>query len=175
MSAQSSPEVLVISASHGENLALAERFAAAARQQGAEAAVLDLTSVDLPLFTSRLQGAAAPEALAGLQARLVASPRWVICAAEYNGSIPPVLTSAIAWLSVQDSDFRALFNGRPVVIATHSGGGGHTVLTALRLQLAHLGAHVVGRQLVSNRSHPAAEDSIADLIRRLRHSSAQQP
>ena len=175
MSALSSPEVLVISASHGENLALAERFAAAARQQGAEAAVLDLTSVDLPLFTSRLQGAAAPEALAGLQARLVASPRWVICSAEYNGSIPPVLTSAIAWLSVQGSDFRALFNERPVVIATHSGGGGHTVLTALRLQLAHLGAHVVGRQLVSNRSHPAAEDSIADLIRRLRHLSAQQP
>jgi len=175
MSAPSSPEVLVISASHGENLALAERFAEAARQQGAEAAVLDLTSVDLPLFTSRLQGAAAPEALAGLQAQLAASPRWVICAAEYNGSIPPVLTSAIAWLSVQGSDFRALFNGRPVVIATHSGGGGHTVLAALRLQLAHLGAHVVGRQLVSNRSHPAADDSIADLIRRLRHLSAQQP
>jgi hypothetical protein len=73
-----------------------------------------------------------------------------------------VLTSAIAWLSVQGSDFRALFNGR-------------TVLTALRLQLAHLGVEVVGRQLVSNRSHPAADDSIADLIRRLRHLSAQQP
>jgi len=85
-----------------------------------------------------------------------------------------VLTSAIAWLSVQGSDFRALFNGRPVVIATHSGSGGHTVLTALRLQLAHLGAEVVGRQLVSNRSHPAAADSIADLIRRLRQLSAQQ-
>lgn len=54
----------MISASHGENLALAERFAEAARQQDAEAAVLDLTS-------------------------------------------------AIAWLSVQGSDFRALFNGRP--------------------------------------------------------------
>ena len=79
--------------------------------------------MDLPLFSSRLLGAAAPEALAGLQALLVASPRWVICAAEYNGSIPPVLTSAIAWLSVQGSDFRALFNGRPVVIAPHSGGG----------------------------------------------------
>jgi chromate reductase, NAD(P)H dehydrogenase (quinone) len=164
MPAQPNPEVLVISASHGENLALAERFAEAARQQGAEAAVLDLTSVELPLFTSRLQGAAAPEALAGLQSQLAGSPRWVICAAEYNGSIPPVLTSAIAWLSVQGSDFRALFNERPVVIATYSGGGGHTVLTALRLQLAHLGAQVVGRQLVSNRSHPASDDSIADLL-----------
>ena len=86
-----------------------------------------------------------------------------------------MLTNAIAWLSVQGSDVRALFNGRPVVIATHSGGGGQTVLTGLRLQLAHLGAHVVGRQLVSNRSHPAADDSIADLIRRLRHLSAHQP
>jgi len=174
MSAPSSPEVLVISASHGENLALAGRFAETARQQGAEAAVIDLTSGDLPLFSSRLQGAPAPALLAGLEAQLAASPRWVICAAEYNGSIPPVLTNAIAWLSVQGSDFRALFNSRPVVIATHSGGGGHTVLTALRLQLAHLGAHVVGRQLVSNRSHPASDDSIADLIRRLRHLPAQQ-
>jgi len=172
MPAQPNPEVLVISASHGENLALAERFAEAARQQGAEAAVLDLTGVDLPLFTSRMQGAAAPAALAGLQIQLAGSPRWVICAAEYNGSIPPVLTSAIAWLSVQGNDFRALFNERPVVIATHSGSGGHTVLTALRLQLAHLGAHVVGRQLVSNRSQPASDDSIADLIRRLRRYGA---
>jgi hypothetical protein len=34
----------VISASHGKNLALAWRFAEAARQQVAEAAVLDITS-----------------------------------------------------------------------------------------------------------------------------------
>jgi len=175
MTAQSNPEVLVISASHGENLALAERFAEAARLQGAEATVLDLTSVDLPLFTSRLKEAAAPEALASLQAQLVAAPRWVICAAEYNGSIPPVLTSAIAWLSMQGSDFRTLFNGRPVVMATHSGRGGFTVLTALRLQLAHLGANVVGRQLVSNANQPAADDSIADLIHRLRQMAVQQP
>jgi NAD(P)H-dependent FMN reductase len=86
-----------------------------------------------------------------------------------------VLTSAIAWLSVQGDDFRALFNGRPVAIATHSGGGGHTVLTALRLQLAHLGAHVVGRQLVSNSAQPAKDDSIADLIARLHHLRCPQP
>jgi NAD(P)H-dependent FMN reductase len=104
-----------------------------------------------------------------LQGQLAAAARWVICAPEYNGSIPPVLTSAFAWLSVQGDDFRALFNGRPVAIATHSGGGGHTVLVALRLQLAHLGAHVVGRQLVSNAHQPAKDDSINDLIRRLWH------
>jgi NAD(P)H-dependent FMN reductase len=160
-------DVLVIAASNGQNLLLAERFAAAAREQGQSAEVLDLTATDLPLFTPRAQTAGIPAALESLQVRLAAASRWVICAPEYNGSIPPVLTSAIAWLSLQGDDFRALFNGRPVAIATHSGGGGHTVLTALRLQLAHLGAHVVGRQLVSNKTEPAKDESIADLISRL--------
>jgi len=167
-------DVLVLSASNGENLKLAERFAAAAQSQGSSAEVLDLTAVDLPLFTPRAQEQGPPAALAALQQKLMDTPRWVICAPEYNGSIPPVLTSAIAWLSVQGSDFRALFNGRPVVIATHSGGGGYTVMTALRLQLAHLGAHVVGRQLVSNGSHPAKDDSIADLLARLQRLQAPE-
>ena len=167
-------DVLVLSASNGENLKLAERFAAAAQSQGSSAEVLDLTAVDLPLFTPRAQEQGPPAALARLQQKLMDTPRWVICAPEYNGSIPPVLTSAIAWLSVQGSDFRALFNGRPVVIATHSGGGGYTVMTALRLQLAHLGAHVVGRQLVSNGSHPAKDDSITDLLARLQRLQAPE-
>lgn len=167
-------DVLVIAASNGENLKLAERFAHAVEAQGGSATVLDLTAVELPLFTPRALAAGTPPALASLQEHLQAAPRWVICAPEYNGSIPPVLSSAIAWLSVQGDDFRALFNGRPIVIATHSGGGGHTVLTALRLQLAHLGAHVVGRQLVSNASHPAKDDSINDLLRRLQHLAVPQ-
>ena len=167
-------DVLVLAASNGENLKLAERFAATARSQGRSAEVLDLTAVDLPLFTPRAQEQGTPAALAALQQKLMETPSWVICAPEYNGSIPPVLTSAIAWLSVQGSDFRALFNGRPVVIATHSGGGGTTVMTALRLQLAHLGAHVVGRQLVSNANHPAKDDSIEDLLARLQTLQAPE-
>ena len=167
-------DLLVLAASNGENLKLAERFAATARSQSRSAEVLDLTAVDLPLFTPRAQEKSTPAALAALQQKLMDTPRWVICAPEYNGSIPPVLTSAIAWLSVQGSDFRALFNGRPVVIATHSGGGGTTVMTALRLQLAHLGAHVVGRQLVSNKNQPAQDDSIADLLARLQTLQAPE-
>ena len=161
-------DLLVITASNGENLRLAERFAAAAKRQGWRADVLDLTAVPLPLFTPREQAALGlPDALPDLNERMAAAPRWVICAPEYNGSIPPVLTNAIAWLSVAAPDFRSLFNGRPVVIATHSGGGGSMVLTALRLQLAHLGAHVVGRQLVSSGQRPAQEESLDDLVQRL--------
>jgi len=165
--AHPSMDLLVLAASNGENLKLAERFAAAARADGLQAAVIDLTALALPLFSPRTQAGGAPAGLAALEQQLSTAPRWVICAPEYNGSIPPVLTSAIAWLSVQGDDFRALFNGRPIAIATHSGGGGHTVLAALRLQLAHLGAHVVGRQLVSTNANPAREETIADLLQRL--------
>lgn len=162
-------DLLVISASNGENLKLAERFAACARSRALRAEVLDLTEAVLPLFTPRqLAVAGVPAAIGVLSEQLAAVPRWVICAPEYNGSIPPVLTNAIAWLSVQGEDFRSLFNGRPIVMASHSGSGGYTVLAALRLQLAHLGAQVVGRQLVSNSSRPASDESIEDLIDRLR-------
>ena len=161
-------DLLVLAASNGENLKLAERFATAGRERGLTVEVLDLTTINMPLYNPRTHAEAGiPEAVIHLSHQLEKASHWVICAPEYNGSIPPVLTSAIAWLSVQGGDFRGLFNERPIAIATHSGGGGHSVLTALRLQLAYLGAQVVGRQLVSNRAKPAKAGSIADLLARL--------
>ena len=167
MNKANTSDILVISASNGENLKLAQRFVETAGSLGQSANVLDLTTIDLPLFTPRAQVQSTPEAIAPLEAQLMASPRWVICAPEYNGSIPPCFTNAIAWLSVQGDDFRALFNGRPIVIATFSGGGGMELLLSLRIQLTHLGAEVVGRQLLSNHSKPAKDDSIKDLLQRL--------
>ena len=160
-------DVLVITASNGENLKLAQRFVETAGNLGQSADLLDLTTIDLPLFTPRAQIQDTPKAIAPLEAQLLASPRWVICAPEYNGSIPPCLTNAIAWLSVQGDDFRALFNGRPIAIATFSGGGGMELLLSLRIQLTHLGAEVVGRQLLSNHAKPAKDESIQDLLQRL--------
>ena len=161
-------DLLVITASNGHNLKLAERFAAAGRARQLQVDILDLVSLGLPLFTPNQHADhGIPAAVAALSRRLEATPAWVICTPEYNGSIPPSLPSTIAWLSVQGEDFRRLFNGRPIAIATHSGGGGHTVLAALRLQLAHLGAQVVGRQLVSNKAVPAKDSTIDDLVDRL--------
>ena len=135
-------DLLVIAASNGENLKLAQRFAEKARELNQTVVLLDLTTIDLPLFTPRTQSQSAPDAVHPLQQQLMGARRWVICAPEYNGSIPPCLTNAIAWLSVQGDDFRHLFNGRPVAMATVSGGGGMELLVSLRIQLTHLGAQV---------------------------------
>ena len=168
MGSETPLDVLVITASNGENLKLAQRFQTSARSLGQKADVLDLTTLDLPLFTPTAQATQGiPTAIAPLQQLLATTPRWVICAPEYNGSIPPCLSNAIAWLSVQGDDFRGLFNGRPIAMATHSGGGGMEALISMRIQLTHLGAEVVGRQLLSNYAKPAKDDSIEDLLQRL--------
>ena len=70
-------------------------------------------------------------------------------------------------MSVQGEDFRHLFNGRPIAIASFSGGGGMELLQSHRIQLTHLGAQVVGRQLMSNQNNPATAASIQDLLIRL--------
>ena len=160
-------DILILAASNGENLKLANRFAEAAKALDLSIDLLDLTELDLPLFTPRSRDAGQPDGLLALQDRLHRGQRWIICAPEYNGSIPPVLTSAFAWLSVLGDDFRALFNGRPVAMASHSGSGGYEVLTALRIQLAHLGSHVVGRQLIANNTKPAHDSSIEAILQAL--------
>ncbi len=161
-------KILVITASNGENLKLANRFVDSAKQLGAEAALIDLTTLALPIYNPRLpsNNETASE-ISSLHSQLVSIERLVICAPEYNGSIPPLLTNAIAWLSVQESDFRTLFNGRPIAIASHSGGCGMEVLISLRIQLTHLGAQVVGRQLSSNQRNPAKDETINDLTNRV--------
>ncbi len=160
--------ILVITASNGENLKLAHRFLQISSELNVTAELLDLTSLELPLYNPRTHAQSGiPATAKQLNADMSSIPRWIICAPEYNGSIPPVFTSALAWLSVQGDDFRNLFNGRPIGMATFSGGGGMELLISLRIQLTHLGAQVVGRQLLSNNNKPAEDDSIRDLVKRI--------
>ncbi|WP_320663531.1 NAD(P)H-dependent oxidoreductase [Prochlorococcus sp. MIT 1223] len=161
-------DLLIISASNGENLKLATRFLQRAEKQEIGVELIDLTELSLPLFNPRTHAQDAITAeIDVLSKKLRSAPRWVICAPEYNGSIPPVLTSVIAWLSTESDDFRSLFNGRPIALASFSGGGCMELLLSMRIQFTHLGAQVVGRQLASNSQKQASEESIDDLLKRI--------
>lgn len=161
--------LLILTASHNRNLQLAEQVLAASQKAGLPAAILDLTALELNLYTSRAEsqgpGAGFPQLH---QAMAQAGGLW-ICAPEYNGGIPPSLTSAIAWLSRAAEDFRALFNAKPVALATHSGGGGQKILSAMRIQLSHLGCTVLGRELLSHSQRPANPDTIDSMMAQMQH------
>jgi NAD(P)H-dependent FMN reductase len=166
----SNKKLLVIAASNGENLKLAKRFLVAGKELHYSCELLDLTESknDLPIFNPRHNSNdKAPKNLKSINTEMESHSHWVICAPEYNGSIPPILTNAIAWLSVEGTDFRSLFNERPIAIASFSGGGCMELLLSMRIQLTHLGALVIGRQLATNKSKVAEDKSINAILNQL--------
>ena len=156
--------LLIITASHQKNLVLAEKVAAAATAMGIENQVLDLTTLEISLYSSRQHDAGPGQDFEQLRSAMNAADGLWVCAAEYNGGIPPVLGSAIAWLSTECDDFREMFTGLPVALATHSGGGGQKVLTTMRTQFAHLGSIVLGREIASSDWKEVNPDSIAAML-----------
>ena len=156
--------LLILAASHNRNVQLAEQVLAASQKAGLPATILDLTALELNLYTSRGEAQGPGAGFQQLHQAMAAAGGLWICAPEYNGGVPPSLTSAIAWLSRAAEDFRALFNGKPVALATHSGGGGQKILSAMRIQLGHLGCTVLGRELLSHSQKPANPDTIAAMV-----------
>ena len=49
---------------------------------------------------------------------------FVFCGPEYNGSIPPIISNTIAWISVSTEHWRDGFKDKNAFIATSSGGPG---------------------------------------------------
>jgi len=163
-----SKDLIIISASCGKNLELSEKFFEKSNELKISSEILDLTTLDIPLFNPRIHNKDnIPVEIQIIKKKLLAIERWVICAPEYNGSIPPILSNFIAWLSISGDDFRNFFNGQPIAIATFSGGIGVELLTSLRIQLVHLGSQVLGRQLLSSYSKPIDTKTIEDIIQRL--------
>ena len=163
-----SKDLIIISASCGKNLELSQKFQEKSIELKINSEILDLTTFDIPLFNPRIHTKEnIPIKIIEIKEKLFATEKWIICAPEYNGSIPPILTNFIAWLSISGDDFRNLFNGQPIAIATFSGGVGLELLMSLRIQLVHLGSQVLGRQLFSSYNKPIDIKTIEDIIQRL--------
>ena len=154
--------LLICTASHEHNRELAEQIGRCAQKARVAYEIVDLTEFDLPLYTSRSTSIEADTT--ALREAFGRATAIFVLAPEYNGSIPPVLTNTVAWLSTLGKDFRALFNGKVVALGTHSGGPGHKVLMAMRIMLAHLGCHVIGREISSHGGKPAADSSIEAIL-----------
>ena len=160
--------LLILATTAGSNFELGNKVYSAAIEKEIVSTLIDLSEFKIPLFCMRDFETGPGDDYPKLhQLMLDADALWVI-APEYNGSIPPNLTSAIVWMSTQGDDFREMFNGLPVALATHSGGGGQKVLTAMRLQFGHLGATVIGREVLSSKNKEANPDSIDAMLETLK-------
>ena len=162
------PHFLFLSATNGSNLQLAEMLTEFAEEAGASTEIVRLEDLGMPLFTpGEKESSGVPEAATTLTQQFLNADAVILLAPEYNGSIPPVVTSAIAWMSVAGDDFRAAFNGRFAVVGTHSGGGGFKVLEAMRSQLNHLGMLVLARTFQTSFSKQQNPDSAKAVFNQL--------
>lgn len=158
--------LVFIHASDGSNAALALEVEGYATDMGHAVEHVSLNAFDFPVYTvAREKATPVLEGLADLIDVLDRGDAWFVFAPEYNGSYPPVLNNAIAWLSREGDDFRRLFRDRTVALGTHSGGGGQHVIMAMRMQFSFLGCNVVGRSLVTNRKKPANPETIDAILK----------
>lgn len=160
--------LLFCAATDGANLRLCEHAFARAEAFGIKGQLLNLSAIELPLFTSFDGEKPDPSVMTPLAEAFSQATGFFFAAPEYNGLIPPSLVNAITWLSIESTDFRAMFNNKPAVIATHSGGPGQKALLAMRTQLSHLGVNVLGRELSAKDGSDVQESSIDDVLQRIK-------
>jgi chromate reductase len=81
------------------NRQLAKAAADIATQAGAEVTLLELASLDIPLYNADLEARGTPPDVIRLKQLMFEHPGWVICSPEYNGSYTALLKNTIDWAS----------------------------------------------------------------------------
>ncbi|QDF30274.1 NADPH-dependent FMN reductase [Halarcobacter anaerophilus] len=158
----------ILVASSNNNLKLGKKFVELAKEQNIETELIDLVSLNLPLYnTIEEEKNGIPQAAKDLSKKIVDLKAFIVIAPEYNGVMPSVLNNAIAWTSRATEDWRDAFNEKFVGLATHSGGGGTKVLQAMRIQFQHLGANILAREILTSYDKPLNEESANNMISQL--------
>ena len=124
--------------------------------------IISLENLQLPLFSFGVK--ANEEVLNGFVKSILEAKSFIFCAPEYNGGVPPVLSNALTWISVQTKDWREAFNNKTALVSTHSGGEGFRFLSAFRMQLEYLGVTVYSRSIAVSNSKSYDEDKVKKIL-----------
>ena len=96
---------------------------------------------------------------------LIESDGLIVCAPEYNGGIPPIITNALAWISVSTDYWRDAFINKISLIATSSGGPAIKYNIAMKNQLEHLGMVVMPRMISVSSNNPFKKESALKILK----------
>lgn len=146
------------------NTRLVQAAASLATAQGAEVEMLDLRSLELPLYDADLEAAEGlPAGVVALKEKMGAAGGFLIGCPEYNGSITPALKNAIDWASrrAEGEAPLAAFDGKVAgLLAASPGGlGGIRGLTHVRTILAGIGVWVAPSTVSLPAAHEAFDDT----------------
>ena len=161
--------VLIISATKGNNYLLANKLYDLI-DCGVNKKIIILEEYEVPLFvasTYEENKAKYKKIISMITDDLVKVDGVIVCAPEYNGSIPPILTNIIAWISVSTEYWRDAFLNKVALIATYSGGPANKFNIAIKNQLEHLGMVVIPRYISVNSKNPLNLESAKKILKQL--------
>ena len=160
--------IAILVASVNKNMELALNIQEVVTELEAKSEVINLVALDLPMYTSILEDEKGiPTEVTDLSTKLLTFDAFIIVSPEYNGSMPPVLNNAIAWVSRVGDDFRAIFNQKFVAIASHSGGGGMRGNDAVRGMFSYVGANILSREILTNFGKEYNKDTAVRIVEEL--------
>ena len=145
------------------NRRLAKVAADLARQAGAEVTLLELSSLDIPLYNADLEALGTPPDVIRLKEILFDHPGWIICSPEYNGSYTALLKNTLDWASSPVKGVpnwqqgTEAFTGKVVGLLSASPGalGGLRSLAPLTPMLLNLQCWVTPLQFALNQAGSA--------------------
>ena len=159
--------ILLVSATSGNNYKLAQELEGVLKTKQVNYNFIKLNDFSIPLYNPELEESTNHKDILKIDELFQNANGFIFCVPEYNGSIPPILTNAIAWISVKTSNWRGAFNGKSALICTHSGGIGNSFKNSLRIQLNHLGVIVLPRTISKTDDLPFKVDSASDILDQL--------
>ena len=153
--------VLIVSATLKNNYTLANQFKDMLNDSDIHITLISLENFMLPLYTDDVfdrEKENCKKTVESLTKLFIDNDGLIICAPEYNGSTPPILNNAIAWISTSTDYWCDAFKHKIALIGTSSGGAGAKFFSAIKTQLEHLGCVVMPDSISSNDSHPLDAD-----------------
>ena len=153
--------ILIISATLKNNYKLAKQLKTLIDKE-ANVTIISLENYDFPIYTDNTFDKhikSYQRTIEELTKYFIDNQGIIICAPEYNGSTPPIVNNAIAWISTTTKYWRDAFNNKIALIATASGGPGTKFISTIKLQLEHLGCTVMPQSISANKSKPLEQES----------------
>ena len=160
--------ILIVSATLKSNYKLGQQLKSLLEKFDTKVTLISLENYILPLYTedcSNNHKEDHKDTIVALTDYFVNNDGIIMCAPEYNGSIPPIVNNAIAWISVHTDYWKDAFNNKTILIATSSGGAGEKFITVMKTQLEHLGSVVMPRAISSNKSNPLNIESTEKILK----------
>lgn len=160
--------ISIILADEGSNLKLAETIQHYLKDKPVSVSFINLLELDLPLYTYPKElELGIPKNVSDMVECFQKSTAFVVVSPEYNGSIPPVLSNAIAWATRATMDWRSSFNEKSVGLASYSYTGAANLFVSLRIQLSYIGLNVLARPVAEGPNKPFNQDDLVAMCNQL--------